>query len=151
MNISISSKDISNLSSDLSSKFQSVTASVQDAMADMFYAITRSNIGDFGLDRPGVWADLTPQYAKKVGRDHATLRVSGTLESAIRNDGTVGDSADVSISNDDVPYATVHQYGGGNNIPARPYFPLDQNGEPTPFTVKQVTEAAQAELENQLG
>lgn len=121
---------------------------VQAAMGEMFLSITRSNIGDFGLDRPLDWPPLSPAYARKVKREHATLYVSGRLENAIKLEVS-HEAAKVSTSDDSVPYAIVHQFGGGNNIPARPYFPI-LNSEVTPFTQQQIKEAAEAALEGAL-
>lgn len=127
-------------------QFESVRQDVQGAMGECFFEIVRSNFGKFGIDRPISWIPLTPDYAKRVGRDYATLFVSGALESAIQLDNSEPDFCRVSVSDDDVPYATVHQFGGGNNVPARPYFPIDSAGYPTPYAQGEVTNAAMSAL-----
>lgn len=112
----------------------------QVAMGMAFYEVTMSNIGDTGADRPAVWPPLSPAYAKKVGRIHATLEVTGALRNAVKMVDSPEEST-VSISNNDCPYALVHQFGG-SKMPARPYFPVKLDGEPTEFSEAWVQAAA---------
>ena len=137
------------MEAEILSKCEEVKQPVQAAMGEMFYNVTRSNIGDFGLDRPTPWPPLSPSYARKVKRSHATLFETGNLENAIVVDTTSPDFAKVSTNDDSVSYALVHQFGGGNNIPARPYFPV-KDGEVTPFTKALILEAAETELKGAL-
>jgi phage gpG-like protein len=146
--LTITESSLAAMEAEIISRVEAAKAPVQEAMGEMFLAVTRSNVGDFGLDRPAEWAPLSPSYARKVKRAHATLYVSGRLEEAIKIELSP-DAAKVSTSDDSVPYAIVHQFGGGNNIPARPYFPVLDN-EVTPFTQQLVKEAAQAALEGVL-
>lgn len=111
------------------------------AMGQRFHEIVLGNFGIAGVDRPMSWAPLSPAYAKKVGREIATLFVSGRLKDSIMVGGANADSITVSVSNSSVPYATVHQ-NGGKNMPARPYFPIDENGQVMPWTESQIVEAA---------
>lgn len=120
---------------------QAVRPVVEDSMAKRFHELTLANFGIAGVDRPFHWPRLSSDYAKKVKREMATLHVTGTLKAAVKQEGN-----QVSVSDRDVPYATVHQYGGGNNIPARPYFPIDSDGDCMPYTYGQVVHAAQAKL-----
>ena len=113
---------------------------VEIAMAKRFHDMVLANFGIAGVDRPTDWAKLSPAYAQKVKRQIATLQVSGALKSAVHQDGN-----EVFVMDSEVPYATVHQFGGGNNIPARPYFPIDRDGECMPYTYSQICEAAQDE------
>jgi phage gpG-like protein len=115
---------------------------IQESMAEKFFEIVRLNFGNFGVDRPVEWAPLSPAYAKRVNREHATLFVSGKLESSVKTESNE-DRARVFITKDDVVYALAHQYGvPSKGLPPRPYFPIDTNGEVTPFTKANVEEAA---------
>ena len=120
---------------------------VQADMASRYAEVVRGNFGREGVDRPAVWPPLSPAYARKVNRTYATLYVSGALFDAVKVDAAAGR---VSASNADVPYATVHQTGGGNNIPPRPYFPILDNGNPTEYAVAEVLDAAERAVRREL-
>jgi phage gpG-like protein len=94
-------------------------------LADAFAGRAKANIGDTGLDRPKPWGKLTNKYAKRVKREYATLKVSGALQDSIRESNLTDNSVEVGS---DLPYAAVHQFGGGNNLPERPYFPATETG-----------------------
>lgn len=128
-------------------RFTEVAAQVEARMAETFYNVVMNNFGFIGEDRPINWARLSPEYAKRVKREYATLYVTGALKGAVKLEGNT-----VSVSNDSVPYAMVHMFGGGNNIPKRPYFPIDDHGgdwsdgECLPWTMDRMTDAAQVEI-----
>jgi phage gpG-like protein len=122
---------------------------VNRAMGRRFYDLVQGNFGIAGVDRPMAWAPLSPAYAKQVGREIATLDLTGALRSAIMIGGYEGEGVTVSISNADVPYATIHQTGGVR-MPKRPYFPIDDTGKVLDYTASQVTEAAQKALTEEL-
>ena len=132
------------------SEMQARVAPITAAMADALYRIVDGNFGDFGMERPFEWTDLTPAYAKEVKRNHATLVVSGALRSGvIREYGT--DKSRVYMNNDSVPYAMAQMKGyPPRNLPARSVWPLDSSGEALPFTAASVTNAAQEKLESLL-
>lgn len=127
-----------------------VRPKVNAAMGQRFYDLVQGNFGVAGVDRPMAWAPLSPAYAKKVGREIATLDLTGALRSAIMIGGSEGESVTVSVSDSSVPYATVHQNGSWR-MPKRPYFPIDDTGKVMPYTAGQVTEAAQKVLTEELG
>lgn len=133
----------------LLSDFEKVRPQVQASMGERLLEIVRSNFGAIGVNRPIDWVPLTDPYARKVRRDYATLYVTGALEGAVKLD-VDNDRARVGVSDADVPYATIHQYGSPGKMPPRPYFPL-VNGELTQFSQEQVTEAGRAELGRLLG
>lgn len=120
---------------------------IQGAMAERFFEITRNNFGFSGEDRPIEWEPLKDEkYAKKVGRDYASLFLTGDLESSINIDTSQVSGAVVWID-DGQPYAQVHQWGyeeGG--IPARPFFPMFPDGSFTSYTFNEVTQAAEIEF-----
>lgn len=122
----------------------------QAAMAEKFFEITRENFGDTGVDRPLEWANLSPKYARRVGRDHATLFLSGELESSLNFDGTNPEFSEVWTDND---YALAHQFGNpSRNLPPRPFMPLtnesdSEYAELTDYAAEQVVAAAQAEID----
>jgi len=120
----------------------------QDAMAGEFQRCTLANFGPTGRYRPFEWEFLRSEsYARKVKRPYATLFVDGNLKAAVRVEPTSGTGpARVVAKDSEVPYATVHQYGGGNNIPARPYFPMSLDDEVVPEVADRVQAAAEREL-----
>lgn len=134
----------------LSGLVQALRGAAHQAMAERFYEIVANNFGESGEDRPSAWAPLTPRYAKRVGREYATLAVTGRLFDAVKVESDMN-SGRVSVSNSDCPYALVHQYGGGNNIPARPYFPIEADGEPTSYAQSVCWEAGAEVIADLLG
>jgi len=129
MRIEVPDSELMQMADTIYRNFKTAQPLVEEAMAIAYKDVVIANFGDFELDRPTAWAPLSKRYAKKVNRNHATLMVSMKLMGAVKQVDNV-----VSVSDSDVPYATVHQFGGGNNIPARPYFPFDTNGKATEFT-----------------
>jgi len=121
----------------------------QMAMTYRLYDIVQNNFGEAGEDRPEEWVALSPAYARRVGRPHATLEVSGKLRYSIQVDGEGPEGGRVWVDPDAVPYALAHQFGSGN-IPARPYFPMDENGQLTEYSQTSVLEAGRAALEEAL-
>jgi hypothetical protein len=139
------------LATQVANRLEDIRPGIEAAMAERFFEIVRSNFGDFGVDRPIEWAPLTSRYAKKVGRDNATLFITGKLESAVHME-TGPDGGRVFISSDEAPSALAHQYGyAPNGIPPRPYFPITESGGITWFTQMQVEEAARVELARLIG
>lgn len=122
-------------------QIEGVRQQVQQKMSETYYSVVMDNMGK------EAWANkpLSAAYARRVGRQLATLYVSGELKGSVALDP---EGANVSISNGAVPYATVHQFGGGNNIPSRPYFPLEGADSPIGYeaTVNVVTQAAGEEI-----
>jgi phage gpG-like protein len=109
--------------SSIMAEFNRVKIPCQAAMAEAVMETTRNNFGQSGEDRPVEWEALKDsRYAKKVGRDYATLNLNGELESSITFDGSNADAAVVYCDNEPV-YATAHQYGEGR-MPERPFFPI---------------------------
>ena len=147
--ISIPVTDLNQFASGLESAFDELKPIVHEAMGKRFYALVQGNFGIAGVDRPMTWAPLSPAYARKVGREIATLHLSGALRDAIMIGGFEGESVTVSVSDSSVPYATVHQTGSAR-MPKRPYFPIDDNGEVMPYTAGEVKQAAQDALEREL-
>jgi phage gpG-like protein len=143
---------------------QATTAQVEKALGegmwklrsnvhlDLGYAlldVVYSNFGATGMARPIPWPMLSPAYAKKVGRTYATLEVTGALKGSLGVDNSNFDFVRV-FATDATPYSTVHQYGGGNNIPARPYFPMDSDNELTPQAMDILRDAAERSVANHL-
>ena len=95
--------------------------------------VTMMNFGETGIARPEEWEELKERYAreKKGGNQTPTLILSGNMLNSFKhsvneNKATLTNSA---------PYADEHQFGAKyKNLPARPYYPVDQSGENlTPF------------------
>ena len=113
-------------------------------MAREFYEITASNIGTIGAARPSEWPPLSPRYAKRVGRSHATMLLTGEMFRSIRVSATQ-DAGQISTTN---PYAAAHQYGEAPQ-PLRPFMPMtgtQGNERLTPYAEKRLIDVAQAEL-----
>lgn len=104
---------------------------------------TRRNFGPSGVSRPEPWKPLSPKYAKRVKRPYATLDLTGKLFASFRM--SVG-TDEVSCFTTGVPYAARHQWGSGT-LPARPYWPIDQQGKLTEYAQRAVTTAASLELQ----
>ena len=97
--------------------------------------ITQINFGDSGLDRPQIWQMLSPNYAweKKKGNLTPNLILKGDLLRGFRTQVN-GNSA---MLTNVVPYADEHQFGVNyKNLPARPFYPITEDGSLTPFAVE---------------
>ena len=148
----IDPNEVAALSREMQDELQFAAMSMQAAMAAAYADVIAGNLGDRGVDRPFPWAPLSPGYARKVGRSHATLYVTGEMARAVKVDDSLGDHSTVSMDSNDCPYGVAHQYGyPPRNLPARPYFPFDPTtGRTTPFTLELVQQAAEAALETHL-
>ena len=102
------------------------------------YDVTVLNFGETGLARPEAWAQLNEKYAeaKHDGNRTPTLILTGELKKGFVVEF---DSESATLSNS-VPYATEHQFGESyQNLPARPFYPVDENGLTfTPFMVNRL-------------
>src|SRR6478609_2754231 len=137
------------MESSLEAALREARTPINFAMGQKMREMVWGNFGVAGVDRPMAWAPLSPAYAKKVGREYATLKLTGALKDAIAVGGAEGESITVSVSDADVPYSSVHQ-SGSRRMPKRPYFPIDDNGNVMPYTASQVTAAAQKAAEEEL-
>ncbi|RNL99745.1 phage virion morphogenesis protein, partial [Dickeya undicola] len=83
-------------------------------------------------------------------RSGQTLRETGRLAASVSTDY---DSSHATIGTN-VVYAAIHQFGGktGRNesveLPARPYLPIDADGELQPEAVRSVLDTIQRHLES---
>ena len=147
--LNISDLDFENI---ISEQLMNVKTSVQGAMAGRFLELTRENFGQSGTNRPIGWENLrSKKYAKRVGRDYATLFLSGELFDSLKIETSSPDHAAVWTENE---YANTHQWGDeSRNIANRPFMPLYGNAFSSDISneAKQhLIEAAQSELERQL-
>lgn len=147
--LTVSQSAVDGMAAHLDEVFHASRPALLDAMSAKFMQVVEWNFGIAGVDRPNAWAPLSPAYAKKVNREIATLRVTGALADAVKRGGTEGESVTVSVSDSDVPYATVHQTGGVR-MPKRPYFPIGDDGQVLDWTERQVVEAAAEALGKEL-
>lgn len=134
----------------------------QEAMADVFHGVVLANFGSIGFDRPHDWQPLSPKYAKRVGRQFATLYVTGALKGTVKKDAANVEAATVSMANSgDVPYALAHHHGnppnfgwtapGSGALPARRVFPLDPANDAVMERTKNlVVRAAQDAVKEEL-
>lgn len=128
---------------------------IQSAMAEMLHGIVLSNLGPTGIDRPTPWAPLSNSppwfYAEKVGRSYATLFETGLMASAIQWNGNNPEAAVVYVNDQVCAYAARHQAGDpATGLPARPFFPITEEGVLTRYSEEQVMEAAVQALEEEL-
>jgi phage gpG-like protein len=147
----ISPESIASFSTAVKSRLEAARQPVQAAMAETLFNVVDANFGSVGWDRPFEWAPLSPSYAKKVGREFATLFVTGALKATLEKESGP-EVASVSMGNSSqVPYALAHHYGvAQNNLPARRVFPLDESGKVTDKTVAVVIQSAKAALKGVL-
>ena len=134
---------------------------ILEAMGTSLVSVTKRAFNDPSL-RPQTWAEVK----KSSG---APLKRSGTMWQSIRVTDLKTNSVTVGT---DRPYAIYHQYGskpyvirpkgkkalswpGAKHpvkqvnhpgLPARPFFPFDQNGKMIPTAIRQVEAAAKAAL-----
>src|SRR5574343_1931252 len=101
---------VAQLSRDMQDELEFAAMGMQAAMAAAYVDVVASNLGESGVDRPFAWAPLSPAYAKKVGRTHATLYVTGELARAVKVDDSLAQHSTVSVSDSDCSYAVAHQY-----------------------------------------
>ena len=129
--------------------FEKIRVPVQAAMAGKFRELVIQNFGEAGTDRPFEWDALrSEKYARKVGRDYATLYVDGKIMDSIEVDPYNKDASSVFTN---CEYASTHQWGDeSRNIAARPFFPMSKEGFITPDAMNAVTDAAARELERLL-
>lgn len=112
-------------------------------VGERFAEAAKENIGHSGPDRPTRWKSLSSKYAKRVKRPYATLKVSGALQDSIHSQTPTESSVTVVADSD---YAAVHQLGGGNNIPERPYFPVTASGQLTAKAEAELTAIVESEI-----
>lgn len=119
-------------------------------MGETLAQLTRENFGATGISRPHEWEALRDErYARKVGRDYATLYVTGDLFNSIECQEPIGNMVTVIAGQGDSErYASAHQFGEGK-MPERPFFPVvgDFDTKLTPYAEARITEAANNELE----
>lgn len=145
--------------SDISKDFRAPLSPVQTRrvlgrMASVFSKTVAENFGLRGVDRPVPWPSVTQKYSKRVKRGQSTLdtdvgvspysdgRATGRLHRSIRI--RVSDTSASVYTND--PIAEVHQFGLGR-MPKRPFFPMYDNGTPTPSAKARMMAAGQQELD----
>jgi phage gpG-like protein len=143
---------ISGLDELLTDELRELKQAAQAAMAEKFFEITRENFGDNGVDRPIEWPALGFKYAMRVGREHATLFLTGELEASIQIDSSNPDFAEVFTENE---YAAAHQLGT-QQLPARPFFPIVgdmqlESAQLTNFAQEEVLKAAQQAIDKKSG
>lgn len=118
-------------------------------MAKEFWNIARGNFGVNKANRPTPWPPLAPSYIKKLKAKSfgtplvPTLLRSGSLLNSIR---MTADQHSATVWTDN-PHAATHQFGDSSrNIPARPFFPVDSNGNLTQYADTMLFLAAATEL-----
>lgn len=152
MQLELSQADLDAFGIETSRELWAIQSDVNLAMADAYAKLVDSNFGAVGVARSETWPPLSPKYADKVGRSYATLEVSGLLRSVVRVDNSDLEQSTVSVSKDECVYALIHQVGGWTGrglrsyIPARPYFPMYENGMPTDIAEREVIQAARTAL-----
>ena len=101
------------------------------AMGSVVVSITMRAFTDASL-RPASWAPLAPKTLKRrraEGRGLNALLRTGTLARSPRVSSVTSTTV---IVGSDRPYALPQQMGTRRGVPARPFFPFDSSGRPTP-------------------
>lgn len=154
INIDITNSELNAMAADVKQRVEEARPGVQAKMAVAFQEMVFANFGPTGDYRPNEWPALQEStirsYRKRkppITRTYATLYITGRLMNGVLLDASNSpDSMRVVAEDSNVPYATVHQYGGGNGIPRRGYFPLTADDEPTAEAQAVVLEAARTAL-----
>lgn len=124
---------------------------ILEAVADKLLRITWENFGENGQNRPIEWQPLSPRYQRAIGYfGPPKLILEGDLISSVRTLGMGDDWVEIGS---DLPYAGIQQRGEGP-VPARPYFPVYDNGveaELTPFGDAEVRRVIEREISQMMG
>jgi phage gpG-like protein len=117
------------------------------AMIGEIEAITTHNFGASGINRPQEWPILSARYAKQYhdGDRTPTLMLSGEM---LESFSATVDENSASLTNL-APYADEHlpaTYAKNKStiIPPRPYYPIDDSEELTPFAQFRMAEIIDA-------
>jgi phage gpG-like protein len=83
----------------------------------------KSNFGQpSGKYKEQNWPPLSKAYAKRVGRSHATLKVSGALQNSIKMNAPRSSYIEIYTKS---PYAAAHLFGSKKqHIPKRNWMPV---------------------------
>lgn len=147
--LSIDMISIERLSAEI---FERAKPDMLATMANRYASIVHNNFGDSGEDRPFPWPSLSGAYAFKYhGGDRTPrLQLTGELQASIQ----IYEGDDYSAVWTDNPYAETMQWGSEAddrfNVPARPFFPLYENGTLTPYSEAECIMAAQNALNRHL-
>jgi phage gpG-like protein len=140
--------DTSSIEGQVNELFEKARGPMQAAMANRYASIVHNNFGTSGEDRPFPWPSLGGAYAFKYHGGDRTPRLilTGELQASIQiYEGN--DYAAVWTDND---HADLMQWGSEAddrfNVPARPFFPLYENGTLTPYAESECIMAAQNAL-----
>lgn len=124
---------------------------LQNAGAAELKEIILSNFGEEGVDRPEVWGSLSDRYAKRIGRSHATLYLTGEEATKVgAESGLLYDSTQLSTSEENGgAYAMVfNDCAYAERMQSLyPFFPFTPDGEITSESYNRVIAAMQSELE----
>lgn len=148
MNITVSIQ--SSIGRELAAKIAACnrTAPVLDAMGTELVGIAKRSFNDSGLR-------VAPWPPKKKPNGQPLLKLTGNLWHSLRV--VAADARSVSVGSDR-PYAAIHQLGGTIRrrsrkrswtieMPARPFFPFDSNGNLAPFAARKLESVARAKFE----
>lgn len=142
--INVNDKDLTRKLGILASGMSDLTP-LGNAIAGSFLAVVEDNFDSEGRPK---WAGLNPDYAarRKGGK---ILFVTGRLRGSIitkvtSNEVMIGTNLGAGSPKDN--YARIHQFGGmagrgrAVKIPARPYLPMDKNGNLQPEAVDAIND-----------
>lgn len=121
-----------------------------------FQQIAIWTFGEDGENRPSVWPTLKRGYANEYhgGDDTPTLLLSDEKHSLASSGPHLIDSFQISLSSEQAsitnisPYADVHQFGLGA-VPARPFYPLDEDGQLTPYAEQELNQVVVSYFEGE--
>lgn len=116
------------------------TKAIHREMANVVYGQAQEAFENERSPAGDVWLPLKPETIRRKGGSKK-LYEEGTLQGtlyavATPEYGEVG----VSATANGFPYPAVHQYGS-KHVPARPFMPLDENGEVLENTAEEIMAA----------
>ena len=110
--------------------------------------VTVLNFGETGAGRPEEWPTLSPRYAEEYheGDTTPTLILSGALRGGFVHEVT---SESATLTNT-VEYADSQQFGESYlKLPARPFYPIDEDGELTPYMQERLAGVVESYFQSQ--
>lgn len=120
------------------------------AMGTVFASLATRAFNEPSL-RPVAWKPLKDETVKEKARrglSEGVLKATGAL---MRSPRIVGITKTTVRVGTDRRYASFHQLGVKGSLPARPFFPVDKDGNLTEKASKLVQIAAKRALDRELG
>jgi phage gpG-like protein len=154
MIIELDSGSLESIEQAVNNAYEAMRIPAQDAAAEEIAVMVMGSFGVTGTTRQFDWQGLAPKYARRVGRQYPTLYLNeqeaqklGAESGRLKNSTVIntGEKESAYVVNR-CEYAAAHQ-SGTDHIPARPFFPMDQNGVMPAAALERVIAAAQSAVD----